>query len=75
MHAGDLASQDDTFLHQNYDSLGDMSLFAFLDGAADEDFQYNVNDHQQTLPNMGPGFWDMMHSLDGAEVLDSLRSV
>lgn len=53
----------------------DMSLFAFLDGAADEDFQYNDNSHQQTPPSMGPGLWDMMHSLDGGEVLDNLRRV
>lgn len=56
MDVGDLASRGDALLHRNYDSLGDMSLFAFLNGAADEVFQYNINGHQQMVPNMGPGF-------------------
>lgn len=53
----------------------DMSLFAFLDGAADEDLQYDDNSHQQTPPSMGTGFRDMMHSLDGGEALDNLRRI
>lgn len=57
---------------RNDNSLGDMSLFAFLDGATDNDFQYNDNSIQQMSPNMGPGFWDMMRSLDGAEFLQNI---
>lgn len=62
------SSSDD----RTYDSLGDMSLFAFLDGAADNDSQYIDNGIQQISPNMGPGFWDMMRSLDGAEFLQNI---
>lgn len=70
--ADDLSVQDDSPFHsRNYGMLGDMSLFAFLDVAADEDFQYNNTGQQQTPPNMGSGFWDMMHSLDGDGALDS----
>lgn len=54
---------------RNYDSLGDMSLFAFLDGAMENDSQYNDSNTQQLSPNMGTGFWEMMRSLDGAEFL------
>ena len=73
--ADDLPVQDDSLFHsRNYGTLGDMSLFAFLDGAADEDFQYDNTGQQQTPPNMGSGFWDMMHSLDVDGALDgSLR--
>lgn len=67
--ADDLPVQDNSLFHNG--TLGDMSLFAFLDGAADEDFQYNNTGQQQTPPNMGSGFWDMMHSLDGDGALDS----
>ena len=70
--ADDIPVQDDSLLYnQNYGTLGDMSLFAFLDGAADEGFQHDNTGQQQTPPNIGSGFWDMMHSLDGKEALDS----
>lgn len=65
--ANDLPIQDDS----NYGSLGDMSLFAFLDGAADDGFQYDNTGQQQTPPNLGSGFWDMIPSLYGDGALDS----
>lgn len=67
--ADDLPVQDDPLFHNG--PPGDMSLFAFLDGAADEDFHYDNTAQPQTSPNRVSGFWDIMHSLDGDRALDN----
>lgn len=61
------ASHSDNTAQQHYGSLEDTSLFAFLDGTA-ENFQYN-DIQDQILPDIGSGLelWDMLHyDLDGA---------
>lgn len=74
--AGNLTSMDmndfPSLSDDRNGSLTDMSLFDFLDDAADDDFRYSNNVMPQMSPVMGPGFWDMMRSLDGAEFLQNV---